>query len=64
MAMVKKRGKSAGAPIPSSVSLDPDRAVEPLRRSVYALDDLLNGITAENQQELIDFGKPVGKEVW
>lgn len=30
----------------------------------YQLDELLSQITPENQQELIDFGKPIGKEIW
>jgi antitoxin MazE len=30
----------------------------------YLLDDLLSKITPENKQDLVDFGKPVGKEIW
>jgi antitoxin MazE len=30
----------------------------------YQLDELLAQITPENKQELIDFGKPIGKEIW
>ena len=28
------------------------------------LDELLTGVTQENQHDLIDFGDPVGKEIW
>jgi antitoxin MazE len=30
----------------------------------YNLADLVAGITDENKHELIDFGPPVGNEVW
>jgi antitoxin MazE len=35
-----------------------------IKKSKYQLDDLLDGITLENQQELIDFGKPTNNEEW
>ena len=78
-ATVKKWGNSAAVRIPASVMqatrLGLDEAVdireeagriviEPLRQKKYDLDELLKGITAKNRHEAIDFGPPVGKEVW
>ena len=34
------------------------------RRPHYTMDELLAGITEGNMHELIDFGQPVGKEIW
>jgi antitoxin MazE len=28
------------------------------------LDEILNGVTPENYGSLVDFGPPVGKEIW
>jgi antitoxin MazE len=58
-----------------AMHLDPDEVVEvreekgrlviePLRQKKYALEDLLQGITAKNLHEAVDFGPPEGKEVW
>jgi antitoxin MazE len=37
--------------------------VAPARRT-YALEDLIDGITAENLHQEIEWGKPRGGEVW
>ena len=78
-ATVKKWGNSAAVRIPASIMqatrLDLDEAVdvreeagriviEPLRKKTYDLDELLKAITSKNQHELIDFGLPMGNEVW
>ena len=78
-ATVKKWGNSAAVRIPASVMqatrLDLDEAVdvreeagriviEPVRTKTYDLGKLLKGITSKNQHEAIDFGPPMGKEVW
>jgi antitoxin MazE len=78
-ATVKKWGNSAAVRIPASVMeathlhLDEDVEVreekgriviEPVRKKTYKLEDLLKGINAKNLHEIIDFGPPVGKEVW
>ena len=78
-ATVKKWGNSAAVRIPTSVmqatNIDLDEVVEvreedgriviePLRQKKYELDKLLKGITPKNQHRAIDFGAPVGKEVW
>jgi antitoxin MazE len=76
---VRKRDNSAGVRIPAAVKqavhLNLDGTVdireeagriviEPVRRTVYSLDELLKGITPKNQHESVDFGLPSGKEVW
>jgi len=38
--------------------------IEPVRQKRYELNALLEGITSKNQHRAIDFGAPVGKEVW
>ena len=38
--------------------------IEPLHKPTYALEDLLQGITAENGHGEVDFGKPAGKEAF
>ena len=78
-ATVKKWGNSAAVRIPASVmqatNLQLDEVVEvreeggriviePVRQKRYELDALLKGITSKNQHQAIDFGEPVGKEVW
>ena len=76
---VKKWGNSAAVRIPAAVmeatrlSLNDVVSVrdehgriiiEPVRQKAYELEDLLRGITPENQHDEIDFGPPVGKEAW
>ena len=78
-ATVKKWGNSAAVRIPASVMhatiIDLDEVVdvreedgriviEPVRQKRYELNALLKGITAKNQHRPVDFGAPVGKEVW
>jgi antitoxin MazE len=77
--VVKKWGNSASVRIPAAVMqaarLDLDDPVdvreesgriiiEPERRKEYDLHELLKAITSENLHEEVDFGRPVGKEVW
>lgn len=38
--------------------------VAPVRKRRYQLKELVDQITPENRHELIDWGKPIGKEVW
>ncbi len=39
--------------------------VEPEKKKPkYTLEELLDGVTEENLHGEIDFGKPVGKEIW
>ncbi len=78
-ATVKKWGNSAAVRIPASVleatHLQLDEVVElreekgriviePVQKKTYRLEALLKGITSKNLHKVIDFGPPVGKEVW
>jgi antitoxin MazE len=78
-ATVRKWGNSAAVRIPAAVMqatrLDLDEAVdvreeagriviEPVRKKTYDLAKLLRGITSKNQHGAVDFGPPMGKEVW
>jgi antitoxin MazE len=38
--------------------------IEPVRNPVYDLDKLLDQMTPETFHEEVDFGPPVGGEVW
>ena len=74
---IKKWGNSASVRIPSAIMraarLDLDAAVDvreedgrividPIRESAVDLDELLDGITAENVHGEADFGDPAGNE--
>jgi antitoxin MazE len=76
---VKKWGNSAAIRIPAGLLADArlvlDEVVdvreeagriviEPMRRKEYRLEELLAGITPKNQHQDVEFGLPVGKEVW
>lgn len=78
-AVVKKWGNSASVRIPAAIMqaahLQLDEPVdvreesgrvviEPLRRKEYDLAELVKRITPANLHEEVDFGGPVGKEVW
>jgi len=77
--IVKKWGNSASVRIPAGIMeaahLALDEAVdireeggriviEPIHPSKYDLAKLLSGITPENLHVEVDFGAPVGKEVF
>lgn len=77
--ILKKWGNSAAVRIPVSVMaaahIGLDQAVdvreeqgriviEPVRRKVYKLDELLGGITGNNLHQRIATGAPIGKEIW
>ena len=38
--------------------------VKPIREPMYTLEELVERITDENRHEEIDWGRPVGNEVW
>jgi antitoxin MazE len=38
--------------------------IEPVREAEFDLESLVAGITSQNLHEEVDFGVPVGKEVW
>lgn len=37
--------------------------VDPIKKT-YDLDDLLKAVKKDNVPDMIDFGPPVGKEIW
>jgi antitoxin MazE len=76
---IKKWGNSAAIRIPAAVleatrlrldepveiRVDEGRIViEPIRAKTYDINELINQITPENRHELIEWGPPVGKEIW
>lgn len=78
-ATIQKWGNSLALRIPKSfathskiqqgsvvdLSLDNGRMiVEPTKEEEYSLQDLLARVTKENLHAEVDFGAPVGKEVW
>ena len=78
-ARIQKWGNSLALRIPKSfaahsnieqgslvdLSLDNGRMiVEAARDEEYSLEKLLAGVTRKNLHSEIQFGKPVGKEVW
>ena len=47
------------------ISIDEGRLIlSPVKKPKYALDELLAQTTPDNLHDEIDFGTPLGKEVW
>lgn len=78
-AQVKKWGNSASVRIPAAVmeaaSLYVDQTIdireengriviEPIKKPKYDLDEMIAQITPENVHDPVDWGPPVGKEIW
>jgi antitoxin MazE len=78
-ATVRKWGNSAALRIPAAIlqsaHLDLDELVdlreehgriviEPLHTKQYDLARLIQGINSKNRHTSVDFGPPVGREVW
>ena len=78
-ARIQKWGNSLALRIPKSfathsnieqgsvvdLSLDNGRMiVEPAKEQAYSLEELLVRVTKKNLHSEVDFGLPVGKEVW
>ncbi|PSO60864.1 MAG: AbrB/MazE/SpoVT family DNA-binding domain-containing protein [Cyanobacteria bacterium SW_12_48_29] len=77
---IKKWGNSLGVRIPQSllekVNLKEESRVDfeilddhtlkiiPQTKGKYSLDDLLEGVTPEHFNGEMDWGEPVGEEVW
>jgi len=76
---VKKWGNSASVRIPAAVmeaaALYIDQPVdireengrvviEPVKERKYDIDELISQITPDNLHEPVDWGPPVGKEIW
>lgn len=59
--------EQAGVAVNDRLNIEVDNGAIVLklrRRQKYRLNDLLKGITKENMHDEIDFGGPVGREVW
>jgi antitoxin MazE len=76
---VKKWGNSLAVRIPSSVIQDLGLSenssvqivsngvvatIQPKKRKKISLDELVSAITPDNVHGEVDWGSPVGKEVW
>lgn len=61
--MAEEVGLSAGSAVELRVEAG-GLAVSPVVDEEPTLAELVAQITEENRHELIDFGRPVGKEVW
>ncbi len=77
--VVTKWGNSLGVRIPSGLAkqieltegmqvgisvVDGRLVIQPEYRKKYTLDELLDGMTAENCHSEVDLGEPVGNESW
>ena len=78
-ARVQKWGNSLALRIPKALAAETGLAedaevelskvkgklvVTPVKKHRYTLDELVSGITDENRHGEVDFGPPVGGEVW
>ena len=76
---IQKWGNSLGVRIPKGIATDVRVAegesvelsveagrlvIAPVKRQKYELDKLLEQVSSENLPGEIDFGKPIGKEIW
>jgi antitoxin MazE len=76
---IRKWGNSLGLRIPKSlakelglaegkeVTLEKREgtlAIRPAKKRQPTLDELVRKITPQNRHELVDWGKPLGKEIW
>ncbi len=76
---IKKWGNSLALRIPKSfaldanlrqdelvdISIDKERIIiTPIAEKEYSLDELLEGVSADNIHGEFDTGIPIGKEVW
>jgi len=77
--IVKKWGNSAAVRIPAAVMATAKLAleqpvdvraengrvvIEPIKKTEFDIRELIKGISKENGHAPVDFGKPVGYEVW
>jgi antitoxin MazE len=58
--------KKAGIGVDTAVEIDEvDEGImiKPVGKKEYSLKELVKGITPQNRQHEVDFGRPVGKEL-
>ena len=59
--------KTAEFSLEQKVSITAEKGrltIEPLASTEYSLQELIDGISAQNSPELVDFGPEVGKELF
>lgn len=76
---VKKWGNSLAVRLPKEITndvnlhedskirlnvIDGNIVATPVKENKITLDSILEGITPKNYGKVIDFGAPVGKEIW
>ena len=61
--MLEQLGLKEGSKVDVAIE-DGRLVIEPLRRKRLTMAELLEGISPEDRPELLDWGPPVGREVW
>ncbi len=76
---IQKWGNSLGVRLPKSIAMSQSLkagsrvkvtetktgiSIEVVKKKHRTLDEMLKGITKENLHEEVDWGKPVGNEIW
>ncbi|OGW55402.1 MAG: hypothetical protein A2Y81_08265 [Nitrospirae bacterium RBG_13_43_8] len=59
--------KKAGIGVDSTVEIDEADdgiIIKPMGKKEYSLKELVRGITPQNRHSEVDFGRPVGKELF
>jgi len=59
----KELAMTAGTPVEMTVE-DGKITLSTIKEPEYTLEDLMKGVTKENMHAEIDWGKPMGREVW
>lgn len=77
--VIKKWGNSLAVRLPKEITskidvhensqvkinvINGDIVATPIKKTKIKLDEILEGITPENYGKVIDFGSPIGKEIW
>ena len=62
-AFARQTHLEANAPVDLEI-VEGQIVIKPAEKPQYDLDDLLAGVTDDNQHEEIDMGTPAGNEIW
>lgn len=60
---VRKFDLGEGSPV-VVVASGSSISIKPVKPETYSLKEMLSRVTKNNRHELVDWGKPVGKEIW